>query len=173
MIQVNENLIKQSSIVVEARDVSFRYEAIFIDSLNLVEGATYTFSANLDLSEGSKGTVIVFDKSYTVKSGTSMISTKNRSGFTFVYKGDSTHRIACYAGVAGSCNGVSARYTNIKLENGDKMTPHLPYKSNVKAENQAIYLAGGGIPRGVSRKLTYLVNLVDFDQLNLGVLYVS
>ena len=142
---VNDNLIKQSAIFLEAKDISYRYESVFIDSFNLVEGATYTFSANLDLSEGSEGTVIVYDKSYTVNSGTSMFSTKNRSGFTFVYKGDSTHRIACYAGVAGSCNGVSARYTNIKLEKGDKMTPHLPHRSNVKAENQAIFPSGGGI----------------------------
>lgn len=148
---VNENLIKQSSIVLEAKDIAYRYGAVFLDSLNLVEGATYTFSANLDLSEGSEGKVIVFDKTYTVYSKISMFSTKNRSGLTFVYKGDSTHRIACYAGLTGSTDGVSARYTNIKLEKGDKMTPYLPHKSNVKPDNQAIFLAGGGIPGGLSK----------------------
>lgn len=141
---VNDNLIKQSSIVLEAKDIAYRYGAVFLDSLNLVEGATYTFSANLDLSEGSEGKVIVFDKTYTVYSKISMFSTKNRSFLTFVYKGDSTHRIACYAGLTGSTDGISARYSNIKLEKGDKMTPYLPHKTNVKADNQAIFPSGGG-----------------------------
>ena len=141
---VNDNLTKQSSIVLEAQDIAHRYGAVFLDSLNLVEGATYTFSANLDLSEGSEGKVIVFDKTYTVYSKMSMFSTKNRSGLTFVYKGDSTHRIACYAGLTGSTNGISASYTEIKLEPGDQMTPYLPHKSKVKPENQAIFPSGGG-----------------------------
>ena len=141
---VNDNLTKQSSIVLEAKDTTHHYGTVFLDSLNLVEGATYTFSANLDLSEGSEGKVIVFNKTYTVYSQISMFSTKNRSGLTFVYKGDSTHRISCYAGLTGSTNGISASYTEIKLEPGDQMTPYLPHKSNLESDNQAIYPIGGG-----------------------------
>lgn len=158
---INENLSTQDKVILTAKDVDARFASVFIDNLGLVDGETYTFSGNLNLSEGETSSVIIFDSNYKVQSGISTFSTKERSSFSFTYKDGVTSRIACYAGVHGSTSGISAYYTKIKIEKGDQMTPYLPHKSNVKAENQAIFLAGGGIPRSIST--------LDIQ----GVLYVS
>lgn len=140
---INENLSTQDKVILTAKDVDARFASVFIDNLGLVDGETYTFSGNLNLSEGETSSVIIFDSNYKVQSGISTFSTKERSSFSFTYKDGVTSRIACYAGVHGSTSGISAYYTKIKIEKGDQMTPYLPHKSNVKAENQAIFLAGG------------------------------
>lgn len=150
---VNENLSGQNSIILDSKDSSFRFGAFFLSDLGLVEGETYTFSAELTLSEGEEGTVILFDSDYKVNSKSTRLSTKERTSFTFVYKEGMTNKIACYAGVHGSTSGITARYTHIKLEKGDQMTPYLPHKSNVKVENQAIFLGGGYSKRFTHSKL--------------------
>ena len=136
---INENLSTQDKIILSARDVDARFESVFIDNLGLVDGETYTFSANLNLSEGETSSVILFDSDYKIQSGTSTFTVQKRNSFTFTYKEGVTSRLACYAGVHGRTSGISARYTNIKLEKGDQMTPYLPHKRKVKAENQAIF----------------------------------
>ena len=141
---INENLSTQDKVILTAKDVNARFASVFIDNLGLVDGETYTFSANVNLSEGEETSVILFDSSYKTQSGISTFSTKGRNSFTFVYKANSTDRIACYAGIHGSTSGISASYPNIKIEEGDQMTPYLPHKSKVKAENQAIFPIGGG-----------------------------
>lgn len=167
---INENLSTQDKIILSARDVQNRFSSLFIANLGLIDGETYTLSANLKLSEGETASIILFDSDYKIQSGSSTFTTKERNNFTFTYKEGVTNRLICYAGIHGSTNGISAEYTNIKLEKGEQMTPYLPHKSKVKADNQAIFLIGGGIPRGVS---TLSLKLVDFDQLSQGVGYVS
>lgn len=141
---INENLSMQDKIILTAKDVDARFASVFIDNLGLVDGENYTFSANLNLSEGETSSVILFDSNYKVQSGNSTFTTKKRSGFTFTYKEGVTSRLACYAGVHGSTKGISAEYTKIKIEKGDQMTPYLPHKSKVKPENQAVFPIGGG-----------------------------
>ena len=136
---INENLTMHDKIILSAKDIAARFEAVFIDNLGLVDGQTYTFSANVNLSEGETSTIRLYDSDYKILSGTSTFTTKERSSFTFTYKEGVTSRVACYAGVTGSTNGISADYTKIKLEKGDQMTPYLPHKTKVKAENQAIF----------------------------------
>lgn len=65
--------------------------------------------------------------------------------YTFTLKDKNTH-IYLYLGVAGSTKGTY-KLNQEKLENGDQMTLYLPHKSNVKAENQAIFPSGGGITK--------------------------
>lgn len=136
---VNENLSTQDKIILTAKEIDARFASVFIDNLGLVDGETYTFSSNLNLSEGETSSVILFDSNYKIRSGTSTFTVQERNGFTFTYKEGVTSRLACYAGVHGRTSGISARYTNIKLEKGDQMTPYLPHKRKVKAENQAIF----------------------------------
>lgn len=140
---VNENLSVQDKIILEARDVAFRFASVFIDNLGLIDGEAYTFSANLNLSEGESASVILFDSDYKIQSAITTFSNKERNVFTFTYKEGVTSRISCYAGIHGSTSGISAEYTNIKLEKGEQMTLYLPHKSKVKLDNQAIFVAGG------------------------------
>lgn len=140
---INENLSTQDKIILSAKDIAARFTAVFIDNLGLIDGETYTFSANLNLSEGETASILLFDSDYKIQSGKSTFTAQERNGFTFTYKEGVTSRLACYAGVVGSTNGISAEYTKIKIEKGDQMTPYLPHKSKVKPENQVIYPAGG------------------------------
>lgn len=39
----------------------------------------------------------------------------------------------------------------LKLEKGDNATPYIPNKNSVKADNQAVFLSGGGIRRSLSK----------------------
>ena len=136
---INENLSTQDKNILTAKDIDARFAAVFIDNLGLVDGETYTFSGNLNLSEGETSSVILFDSNYKVRSGNSTFTTKKRNGFTFTYKEGVTSRIACYAGVHGSTSGISAEYTKIKIEKGDQMTPYLPHKSKLESDKQAIF----------------------------------
>ena len=138
MIRVNENLTGQSSLVLSGKDLANRFGAVYLNDLGLIDGKTYTISANLSLSEGEEATIIVFNSDYTVNHKSTRLSTKKRSSLTFVYSNESTSKIACYAGISGRTNGISAEYTNIKLEKGEQMTPYLPHKSKVKADNQPL-----------------------------------
>ena len=133
---VNENLSTKDKIILSAKDIAARFEAVLIDNLGLVDGETYTFSANLNLSEGETASILLFDSDYKVLSGKSTFTAQERNGFTFTYKEGVTSRIACYAGIHGSTNGISAEYTKIKIEKGDQMTPYLPHKSNLPPEKQ-------------------------------------
>ena len=135
---VNENLTMQDEIILTAQDINARFASVLIDNLGLVDGETYTFSSNLNLSEGETSSVILYDSDYKILSGTSTFTVQKRNDFTFTYKEGVTSRVACYAGVLGSTSGISARYTNIKLEKGEQMTPYLPHKSKVKPDNQVL-----------------------------------
>ena len=136
---VNENLSMKDKIILTAKDVDARFYSVLIDNLGLVDGEIYTFSSNLNLSEGETSSVMLWNSDYKIRSGTSTFTTKKRNGFTFTYKEGVTSRVACYAGVTGRTSGISARYTNIKLEKGDQMTPYLPHKSKVESDKQAIF----------------------------------
>lgn len=70
---------------------------------------------------------------------------------------------------ASQTGKMGVRCVGIKWELGEA-TPYISNRNNLEPSKQAIYLAGGGIPRGVSSRS---LNLVDFDQLCLGVLYAS
>lgn len=141
---INENLSMQDKIILTAKEIASRFSSVLIDNLGLVDGEIYTFSSNLNLSEGETSSVILFDSDYKIQSGTSTFTVQKRNSFTFTYKEGVTSRIACYAGVHGSTSGISADYTKIKIEKGDQMTPYLPHKSTVKPDNQAIFPIGGG-----------------------------
>lgn len=135
---VNENLSTKDKIILTAKDVDARFESVLIDNLGLVDGETYTFSSNLNLSEGETSSVMLYDSNYKVLSGKSTFTAQERNDFTFTYKEGVTSRIACYAGVHGSTSGISADYTKIKIEKGDQMTPYLPHKDNLPTDKQPL-----------------------------------
>lgn len=158
---INENLSRQDKIILTERNVDARFASVFIDNLDLVDGETYTFSANLNLSKGETSSVMLYDSDYKVLSGTSTFSIKELSSFTFTYNDGVTSRIACYAGIHGSTSGISAEYTNIKIEKGDKATAYIPNKNSLEPSKQAIFPIGG-----VPRSLPYIEDI-------RGLVYVN
>lgn len=135
---VNENLSTEDKIILTPKEIDNRFLSVLIDNFGLVDGETYTFSSNLNLSEGETSSVFLFDSDYKIPSGTYTFTVQKRNSFTFTYKEGVTSRVACYAGVKGSTSMISADYTEIKIEKGDQMTPYLPHKDNLPKDKQPL-----------------------------------
>lgn len=145
---------------------------------NLIDGETHTFSC--EIKQGNTGTgyasIIIANNNLenvgNYRSENIKIDIRDFKT-TFTYNKSTNNLIIVYNDIFGKTANIDAEFSNYKLEKGKESTLYNPNIDNLDPSKQAIYLAGGGIPRGVSRKLTYLVNLVDFDQLRMGVLYAS
>ena len=48
-------------------------------------------------------------------------------------------------------NGGDFKEVDLKIEEGDKKTPYIPSKNMLDPSEQAIFVAGGGIPGGLSK----------------------
>ena len=142
---VNENLLPINEFHIEARVDGFNKKSINFNELPVEEGEKYTLSFYGKQNEKGSGSYsLIFHRNAI---GNQILSKQyecnKRNSLTFVYTSEMA-RFNLYADIMGETVGVSADFTLIKLENGDQMTPYLPYKSNVKAENQAIFPVGGG-----------------------------
>ncbi len=147
MIQINDNLAHIKNFELTAISDRNRYERVTIPS-DLVQGKMYTISARVKQSSNGSGVITLRTYDEGVKI---MIDEKHckidKDGkvfLTFVYDKDSTFWVLFYSDRAMETTGIGAFFDYIKLEEGDQMTPYLPYKTNVKAENQAIFPIGGG-----------------------------
>ena len=141
---VNENLLPINEFHIEAKDSQHNSKSISFNELPVEEGEKYTLSFYGKQNEKGSGSYsLIF---YRNAIGDTILSKQyecnKRNSFTFVYTSE-MDRFNLYADIIGETTGVSADFNMLKLEKGDQMTPYLPHKSNVKAENQAIYLAGG------------------------------
>lgn len=109
---------------------------------NLIVGETYTFSAEVEVSDNIESCTVY---NYNVNPTTSGPITYNfpadgkRHSWTFT--ATATGLIA-YAGSAGKTIGHSAVYKNIKLEKGDKATPYVPRKSESSYSNAVYDISG-------------------------------
>lgn len=144
-MRINENLSPINELHLQAKNGIYNSKAIKFDELPVEEGEKYTLSFYGKQNEKGSGSYsLVFHREAIGDS----ILTKDydcnqRNSFTFIYTSE-MNRFNLYSDIIGQETGVSADFTMIKLEKGDQMTPYLPHKSKVKAENQAIFPIGGG-----------------------------
>ena len=110
---------------------------------NLIDGETYTASCTIKQGENGSGySSIVISGS---KAGVAIplpdeylnMPVSNLQT-TFTYTKNMMYIDFCID-VFGKTSDKTGTVITVKIENGDQMTPYLPYKSNVKAENQAIF----------------------------------
>ena len=109
-----------------AASASSNYNYIWINNNTLEPNTTYTFSAEVTVSDSDKCTV--YNYTASGKSGSinyNFPADGKRHSWTFTTTADAIGFIA-YAGTAGSTAGHSAVYKNIKVEKGDKVTPYIP-----------------------------------------------
>lgn len=69
----------------------------------------------------------------------------------FIHVKGRSEIICFYPGEAGNSYNSEGTIYNIKLVEGDQDDLYSPCKDDLEPSKQAIFLAGGGIPRGVSR----------------------
>lgn len=122
---------------------------------NLIDGKTYTFSCKINQSENGTGyaSILVASKNLEdvgdYKSEHTIIDIKDYK-VTFTYNKSNNDLIIVYNDILAKTSGIDAEFEDYKLEEGDKCTPYIPHKDLIEPSKQAIFLAGGGIPRGVS-----------------------
>lgn len=147
---INPNLLNTKKVKIGAEDHTHNFRIIDLP-IDLVEGKKYTISCSCQFSKGGEGSLIIADfKNMSPTSNRAIFKEDTINEFSFVYKPDRTNRILLYAGVAGYTNNIEGLYYNLKLEKGDKATPYIPHKDFIDPSKQAIFLAGGGIPRDLS-----------------------
>lgn len=142
---INENLSPINELNVEARNSRYNNRLISFDKLTVEEGKKYTLS--FYGKQNDKGSGRYSLGFFRERQGNSIFinnyACNQRNSLTFVYSSE-MNRIVFYSDIPDDTMGVSADFTMIKLEKGDQMTPYLPHKSKVKADNQAIFPIGGG-----------------------------
>ena len=141
---INENIRDIKDISIPQIQHSFKFEEIVINKLNLTDGMTYTIS--LDAKQiGEKTNGFTFNL-YNVGPKRVIAQTgvfDKRNHMTFKYEEGKTHKINVYTGLLDVMTNSGAKFYNIKLEKGDKMTPYLPYVNSLDPSKQAIFVAGG------------------------------
>lgn len=107
----------------------YTYDFMYYRIEPLEPGQTYTFSANVSLQHTSQNRVnlAVYDwqttESYAVMN--SFKADGTRDSWTFTVPANIKSSKAClllYAGASGNTHGITASYTNMKLEKGSEAT---------------------------------------------------
>lgn len=146
MIQVKENLCEVNNFVIEPENRNYNQRKIKLPN-NLVDGEIYTFSAKVNQSDNGSGRCgFVIGKQGFSNSVWTTIPIKNFV-YKFKYEKKRQAEILIYSDVQEKTNNIGAEFYNISIVKGDQMTPYLPHKSKVKADNQAIFPIGGGITK--------------------------
>ena len=142
---INENICNIEDIINPKRYSAANFVAIYIDQLNLTDGESYTISLDCEQT-GDKTDGFTFNLyNYNLKKLINQVGVFNkRNHMTFKYEEGETYKVNLYTGIIGEYTESGANFYNIKLEEGDQMTPYLPHKSKVKSDNQAIFPIGGG-----------------------------
>ena len=139
------------------------FDIYFYDITNLINGQNYTVSLEIMQDENGCGKINAGPilKRGSLGDFTEHVIVDNKVHFTFTYNKDDQSRIGIYTDLVREKNFVGAVIKNIKIEKGDRVTPYLPHKSKVKADNQAIFPIGG-----VSRSLPSIMDM-------RGLVYVN
>lgn len=160
MIQVRENLLKDHSgtYKITARNTgesvdNYQFKMVIIPT-ELRENQEYTFCLRAKQYGGSgKFSIRVTDVNYTrFPFDASLQANEEKVYFNFVYRPGITEKLLIYSDIHGNTRGVELDIKDIVLvegrfERGVNEIVYLPYKEDVKAENQAIFPSGGGITK--------------------------
>lgn len=149
MIQVKENLYEGHDIYVEPINKAYNSMGIKIPG-NLVDGEQYTFYTKVKQSHNGSGKCGFVIRKLGYPNSVWAVLPSDNFVYKFIYNKETQNEILLYSDVQEKTNNVGAKFYNISIVKGDGMDIYLPHKSKIKAENQAIFLARGGIPRGVS-----------------------
>lgn len=141
---INENLVNIEDIVLKPINRSYNFEPIFLNKFGLINGEIYTISLDCIQTEKGSGRFTFDLYDYNLNDLINQVGVFGKRNYmTFKYIEGQTYKINLYTDIDGKCTNIGAKFYNIKLEEGDQMTLHLPHKSKVKPENQAIFPIGG------------------------------
>ena len=174
MINIKDNLLKgySGTLKIEARNTgnsvdNYQFKPVWIPS-NLRENQEYTLCLRTKQYDGSgKFSVRVSNSSYTVfPYDASFLANEEKVYFNFVYNPGITEKLLIYTDISGNTRGVALDIKDIVLveghfERGVNEILYLPYKEELKADNQAIFPIGG-----VSRSLPSIVDIRGLDYVN-------
>lgn len=127
---------------IPGNDNNWRYDTIYD---HLKGGTTYTFSAEISVSNGQDSVSV---KAYNSTCTTELAASDNfskgvkRGSFTFTTPDhiDNDANLIIYTGAAGQTAGLSATYTHMKLEEGNIATPWMPSSEEVSIDDYPLFL---------------------------------
>ena len=140
----NLNLLEGTATpwTITANDNNWYFNIIY---KHLKGGTTYTFSAEISVSNGQDSvSVRAYDSSIATEWASSYIFSKGvkRGSFTFTTPDhiDNDGYLIIYAGTTEHTAGLSATYTHMKLEEGNIATPWIPSISEVTTADWPSYI---------------------------------
>ena len=148
---INKNLLNEKRIHSDlTKRENYNWKAVrYKLPDDLIDGETYTASCTIRQGENGTGysSIIILGP----KPGAPIplpneylnIPISNLQT-TFTYSSKNMEFIDFCIDVWEKTSDKTGTIIKAKIEPGDKMTPYLPHKSNVKADNQAIFPIGGG-----------------------------
>ena len=141
---INENIRNIEDITIPQAKHTFTFAPIYINELNLIDGATYTISLNCD-SIGDKQEKFLFNlyDVGTIKKLELFGVFGKRNHMTFKYEEGKTFKINLYTGVGGLEKNSGAKFYNFKLEEGDKDTPYIPNENSIETAKRQYFIGGG------------------------------
>lgn len=116
-----ENLLKEGNFSLSPKNNQYNYKEIY-DKLD--DGTTYTFSADVNVTDGTtdKISVLMYDGNATGGVNTPIINNHIVATFTGT---SNKNRLLIYSGVVGSTINIGTSFTHVKLELGSTATPYL------------------------------------------------
>lgn len=148
---INENLLNDKQVCQDMSNwENYSWKAVrFNLPDNLIDGKTYTASFTIKQGENGSGysSIIIFNSKKEIAMQLTNeylnIPISNLQA-TFTYSSKNMAFIDFCIDVFGKTSDKTGTFIKAKIEVGNKMTPYLPYKTNVKPVNQAIFPIGGG-----------------------------
>lgn len=108
---------------------NYTYTEYYVSNPPLEQGQNYMISANVDVLAGDVTTIAIklYDKSTSIEGGTVRATiVDGRITGSIAPRSDSVEMLLFYAGINGSTSGNVVRFSNVKLEKGDKITEWAP-----------------------------------------------
>ena len=142
MIQVKENLCEVNNLTIEPENKDYNFRRINLSN-DLVDGEIYTFSAKVKQTNNGSGRCGFAIRKEGFGNAVWITLPIESFVYKFKYEKERQEDILIYSDVQDNTYNVGVELHNVSIVKGDGMGIYLPHKTNVKADNQAIFLAGG------------------------------
>ena len=138
---INDNLVNVGTFDIEATDNTYENRIISLPE-KLESGAKYTFSAKVKQSKSGSGKCTFLVRRRGMSNSVIIHLPKDKFVYTFVYDKEKQDEILIYPDIQGQTNGVGAKFYDIKLEKGDKMTPYIPNENAIETPKRQYFIGG-------------------------------
>lgn len=142
---VNPNsYIGEKKIQIKSKAGPWNYYRAYLSNIGCETGQVYTLSFDSRQTNNGSGLFSCIKYDHQEKEiDNQVVRVGERTIIKISGEEPSGTRLNFYPDIAGKDSEIGISIFNIKLEEGDIATQYIPNKNIIKADNQAIFLAGG------------------------------